>query len=226
MSRREWILPTWLEYLHAATDRAEVGLDLVAVVAEDDEKCIELLENAGAELVITEAEGRADLRSWNSTRYQHMVSLRNTLLKAVRSRAPFYFLSLDSDILLHPDSIAQMFEVLEDRPDTWAVGSKCFLSNASRTHPNMAMWGTGRSTRRFTRHDSDRVLPVDVLMAIKLMTPKAYSVDYSTHRFGEDFGWSKNCMDEGAQFYWDGRVTNKHVMRKENLDTVDVRVGF
>lgn len=226
VSHREWILPTWLDYLHAAADRAGMEVELLCILAEDDEKSIDILDKAGANLVIVGAEDRADQRKWNASRYRHMVSLRNNLLNQVRSRQPFFFLSLDSDILLHESSIEGMFEVLQTYPDTWAVGSRCYLSSLDRMHPNMAMWRHGRSTRRFTRHDVDKIVKVDVLMAIKLMTPKAYNIDYAEHRYGEDFGWSENALNLGAEFYWDGRYISKHVMKKENLDKIDVRVGF
>lgn len=226
VSHREWILPTWLEHLQRSCDDAEIGLDLLCLVASDDQECIDILDTAGAELIIVPPEDRNDVRSWNSTRYRHMVTIRNLLLNEVRRRAPFYFLSLDSDILLAPNAVSAMFNVFESHPDAWAVGSKCYLSNAGTTHPNMAMWTVGRSTRRFVRHDVEKVLPVDVLMAIKMMTPKAYAIDYDEHRFGEDFGWSKNALDLNAKFYWDGSVTSKHVMRRDQLNQVDVRVGF
>lgn len=226
VSHREWILPHWIDHVRVAAERASVGVDFVAVVAEDDQPCIDILADVNADLVIVEAEARADKRTWNLTRYRHMVTLRNTLLDRVRQAAPFYFLSLDSDILLHPDAISSMLDAFVQFPDAWAVGSRCYLSSFDRQHPNMAHWRYGRTSMKFTRRDMDTLVGVDVLMAIKMMTPKAYAVSYSEDRFGEDFGWSRNCQALGGKLYWDGRVINKHVMKREALEKVDIRVGF
>lgn len=76
------------------------------------------------------------------------------------------------------------------------------------------------------RQNASAVFKVDVIMAIKLMKPQAYNVDYAADTRGEDIGWSINCRNEGLKLGWDGRVTNKHVMLPELLEPVDKRVGF
>jgi hypothetical protein len=66
----------------------------------------------------------------------------------------------------------------------------------------------------------------DVIMAVKLMSPAAYNVDYEVHRQGEDIGWSIAARKKGVKLGWDGRTVSKHLMTKDALDKIDKRVGF
>jgi hypothetical protein len=43
---------------------------------------------------------------------------------------------------------------------------------------------------------------------------------------GEDIGWSIEVVRQGGELFWDGRVANKHVMDRRNIDVVDSRVGY
>jgi hypothetical protein len=69
-------------------------------------------------------------------------------------------------------------------------------------------------------------MPVDVIMAMKLMKPSAYWVDYRDHEQGEDVGWSIACQEQHLRLGWDGRVCSKHVMKPEQLDPIDARCGY
>lgn len=182
---------------------------------------------------VTEFRGR-DAREWNWARFERMVELRNTLLGTVRELEPEYFLSLDSDILLHEDAIANMVETIETMP--WqAVGGKTYLSPprinpktgeelaGCRSHPS---WANVTRNGGLRRQDAEGVFPCDVIMAIKLMTMPAYGIDYEVHAQGEDTGWSLACAKHGVRVGWDGRVTSKHIMRSEDLDVIDPRCGY
>lgn len=93
------------------------------------------------------------------------------------------------------------------------------------THaPSYAMMK--RHSTGLLRSDSTNVMPVDVIMAIKLMTPEAYNINYEMQRHGEDIGWSLACKTAGLKLGWDGRQANKHVMDVDALGEVDDRVGF
>jgi hypothetical protein len=159
-------------------------------------------------------------RHWNDERFHRMVYLRNHLLGAVRQIAPRLFLSLDSDILLHAESIQLMLEGLSE---FHAIGSKTYMTPDGKDFPSYAMLDHGT----FSRRDSDSgVFPADVIMAIKLMTPAAYNIDYEWSKHGEDIGWSVACRAAGLRLGWDGRVTSKHVMDESLLDRIDERCGF
>ena len=220
--KREWILPRWKEALEVAADRAGVSIGYCFVVGTDDIASLDIFDSPLIRVV--KEENREDRRRWNPERYAHMIEIRNLLLGEVRGLSPDLFLSLDSDILLHPDSLTNMLETIEG--GAWAVGGKAFMTTSSESFPSYGLWTDKRSKRAFVRKPCSAVIPVDVIMAVKLMTPEAYGVDYAFHPWGEDAGWSIEVTNRGGSFLWDGRVPNKHVMQPELLDLVDKRCGY
>jgi hypothetical protein len=232
--KREWILPKWFEHVENACELVGVSPEYVFVADDRDLATLEVIsQHKGSGYVFCmqekeEHDGQGNaigtarkMRTWDISRYEWMTELRNALLGVVRQVAPKHFLSLDSDILLHPQSLYGMYEFI-DRVD--AVGSKAYLSYEGKNFPNAGHLGGPSGSLK--RDDSVEVLSVEILMAVKLMAPTAYNVDYVSHSSGEDIGWSLACRKQGLRFMWDGRTPNKHVMDRKQLDRLDKRVGF
>ena len=194
----------------------------VFVADPQDTFTLSAIENLPVDTVIDfVSDGRqADDRDWGHERYRHMVGLRNRLLQTVRLLEPSWFLSLDSDILLHPRALANMLEST-DRFDV--VGGKTYMTPGGIACPS---WGFFARNGGIRRVDSVGVFAVEIVMAIKLLTPAAYGIDYEYHSHGEDLGFSKNCMAARLRLGVDARVANKHCMSKERLDEEDPRCGF
>ena len=225
-SDRMWVLPSWFDHVEAAFAKAGLVPNYVFVVGNEDQETLDyLLGKSNVYVKIIQENRREDFRRWNHSRYEYMSFLRNELLKVVREQSPDYFLSLDSDILLHEDSLVSALDALEQHPSAWAAGLKCYMSTDSRVHPSMGNW-IGGSHTRFYRSDSSDMATVDIIMAAKLMKPDAYNIDYKWHGSGEDLGWSASVKEAGGKFIWDGRVANKHVMSKNLINILDKRIGF
>lgn len=167
-------------------------------------------------------------RSWEPARLRTMVRVRNALLGAVRELEPDLFLSLDTDILLHPKALRKMIRLLEvagkqhARPS--ATSHCVWLDETGTKYPNFAMLTPrGQLRREATTGD---VMGVHVLMAAKLMTPRAYAVDYEYDSRGEDIGWSLAVRQQGMRLAWTGSVTSKHCYLPEHIDRVDRRCGY
>jgi hypothetical protein len=173
-------------------------------------------------LVPAQEPSRPDIRVWNEDRYHHMVYLRNLLLDSVRTIGPDLFWSVDSDMLVHPEALMYAIDALR-RFD--AVASRAYLSEGQDTRcPN---WATYTRMGGLSRQDMDGgSFAVGVIMAIKLMTPPAYKVDYSWNHQGEDIGWSLAAKRLGLTLGWDSRTTSKHVFHPWELDKVDIRCGY
>lgn len=225
--KREWAIPHWFRAAEQAAWRAGAEPAYVVVADPRDRDTLDILEyhceEAKRDLYIEWIEESPDLsdqRHWNHDRYRRMVYLRNCLLETVRAIQPAYFLSLDSDIFLHQQAIVNMMEHV----DTFAaVGGKTFMTPKGYVAPSYCRF----DGRRLVRPNVDYVIEdVDVIMAIKLMTPAAYKVDYEFHEKGEDIGWSLAVRRAGLRLCWDGRVTSKHAMKPEAVDVVDMRAGF
>ena len=226
--KRDWILPAWKQHIDIAMQRAFPDFDIkyLFVVGKDDSECRELISSwSDSSYRIVEENPKQDVRSWNSGAYMHMVDLRNCLLEEVRYENPDFFFSIDSDMLMHPDSIVNMYETYLSH-DTWAVGGKAFLSMGGKHHPTFGNWVDKAQRSNFRRNESDQVMLVDILMAIKMMDRRAYNIDYCYHKNGEDLGWSSAVYSAGGTLWWDGRITNKHVMTPSMLGSIDARCGY
>lgn len=236
---RAWIFEEWVEHVRIAFDLA--GLTPIWVFAigvgpngKDDgtQRIVtDLYRNEPGIWTEINEPAIPEKRMWNPPRYEQMADYRNRLLGLVQAIKPDYFLSLDSDILIHPSALVCLMETITSKHNVagldcfWdAVGGKTFLSEVSSHHMTYASLGpSGGGLRRVK---SDGVFPVEIIMAIKLMASTAYNIPYASHQFGEDIGWSLNCNKAGLHLGWDGRVTSKHVMNREALTKVDPRVGW
>jgi hypothetical protein len=201
-------------------------LSLFMVVPEADSATADAFEEACASyevapiLAYTDEPLRQDRRVWNLERYQRMAEVRNQMLDAVRLMQPTWFLSCDSDILIGRDVLAKL-QVGLDTYD--AIGGKVWLSPNSRDIVNYAKLNRSRN---LVRKDHVGVIDVHVLMALKLMNPDAYRVDYVADPQGEDIGWSNNAREAGCRLGWDGTAVSKHCMSVSDLHRIDERVGW
>lgn len=220
VSQRAWILPRWHEHVEAAAAAAGVEAQYLFVADPCDEDTVAIIEGMGASVVWV-ADGRPDdTRHWNNDRYRHLADLRNRLLEAVRAIDPDLFLSLDSDVLLHPEALPNMIESLA-RFDV--VGGATYMTSTGTACPS---WGSISRGGGLIRGDACGVFPVEVVMAIKLLTPRAFDVRYACHSHGEDLAFSINCREAGLRLGVDARVASKHVMSPAQLERIDVRCGF
>lgn len=226
VAHRSWILDAWFDHVETACKIA--GIEPVYVFVGDNrpegDKSFEVIYRRVPH-VLTDFTPNAkgtDAREWNQARYKTMVGLRNQLLQLVRGLDVDLFLSLDSDILVHPDALANLLDDMTD-DDYDAVGGKCFMTQTGTTCPS---WARLSPSNQLQRYDTNGYFPVQIIMAIKLMRPSAYRVDYELHSQGEDIGWSLACQRAGLKFGWDGRVGSKHVLAPHLLHQLDARVGY
>jgi hypothetical protein len=224
---REWILPKWKEHVLIACEAAGLAPSFVFVLDESESSMVEDWDSTTLVRISGDNPFLAgDDHDWNTERFKHMVFLRNSLLGAVREAEPELFLSLDSDILLHEDSLKSILDVFELHSDAWAVGGKAYMGEG-RWAPSYGMWNSKAAHGfGFSREPLDTVTRVDVIMGCKAMKYPAYQTDYKYHHWGEDIGWSSNIAQRNGLLWWDGRVTNKHVMKKEMLEKIDGRCGY
>lgn len=226
--QREWILPEWFEHIEKSFERVGKIPSYVFVLDKHKDngtvECIEQhTKNRFVALnYVSEQFHKRDTfyRDWSEERLRWMVELRNTLLASVRKCKPDYFLSIDSDILLKPCHFESMLQAINDYD---AVGGKVFLGHGSMGPLN---YGDLTPSGRMVRGHVDYLGVVDVLMALKIMTPKAYNVDYRYDIQGEDIGWSKACKEQHLKFGYDARHVSKHCMNLQDLTTFDRRCGM
>lgn len=224
--KRAWIIEPYLEYADKAARVAGYQPKYFFIGSEwDQDDTFPLIKSwcvsNGRDLYLEQFDqddNEVCPHGWGEERYRFMVELRNAMLSYVRKLKPKLFLSLDSDILLHPDAIKNAVDGV-GRFD--AIGMKVYLSPGTEC-PSYATFVTGS----LHRTDFEGFAPVDVIMAAKLMTPAAYAVDYAFHHLGEDAGWAVQCREHAVKLGFDGRVASKHVMEPEQLYRFDHRIGW
>lgn len=218
-------MPSWFDHVEAALAVAGLPAGYAFAVSAGDETLPILQERSdNSALIAVSSEPEAyEERQWHQRhRIDRMVEVRNLLLATVRVAAPDVFISVDSDILLHPQAIAELLEGL-GRFD--AVGGGTFLTELGDQFPSCG-WVLGNDGFRRERMEHQGTIPVGVIMAVKAMSPAAYAVDYQHNGQGEDIGWSVAAARAGLKLGWDNRHYSKHVMTRAALDRVDERCGF
>lgn len=210
---RAWILPAWFEHLDAAAVAADVALEFVFTGPKDDvDTWMAVMEGAaGSDVWVHFTDEPAgppdnDGHAWDADSKLHMVGIRNQLLGAVRRLQPAMFLSIDSDVLIAHLALVSMIETL--RRGYAAVGGGCYMSNGIGASSFYTVDGSRPDSPGMVRTD------VGVIMALKLLTPDAYWVDYEYHHLGEDIGWSEAVRRHGGFLAWDNRYTSRHVMQR------------
>lgn len=221
-AKRGWVLPRWANYIDKAAANAGVTARFIVLADQHDDAWTALTRVADRLTHVEVHEPHNDgLRDWCTPgRLAHIVELRNQLLAAVRAETPDVFLSVDSDMLLHPQAITNLLETLAGFD---AVGGYAYMDD---THA-CPSWGRMLEGGALDRVDiPGYVGPVEVIMAIKAMKPSAYAHDYVEHSKGEDVGiclaWAQARLAIGL----DARVTSKHVMERAFLNRIDERCGF
>jgi hypothetical protein len=224
--RREWIIEQWFQYMFAALEHAGVEDYSFAFVGDYRDPTFEIINEFGTEYkVYSKSAPEEDLggrkRTWDHDLYDKMVYLRNDLLYIPRQMEPDFFLSADTDILINPEALSCMLESIQKFD---AVGGKLYMTPRSKFHPSCAK--LGREGQLIRSKDPKGVFEAEIIMALKLMTPDAYNVNYYFHEQGEDIGWCLQARYNGLKLGFDGRVANKHIMDPSMLDKVDDRVGY
>lgn len=236
VKHRDWILPSWFGHVEQAFSVAGVTPEYIFAVDPRDSSTQVIKDECRARgrllhfvNIVEDQQGERSHRWDKEDRLQHLTLVRNALLREVRRLEPHAFLSLDSDILITPQTVKNLWTTAwEDERLFDAVGGKCYLGAGV----DAITWGLYSEEQGLRRQEASGVFVVDVIMAIKFMSPAAFNVDYVYHHKGEDIGWSMACRRAGLTLGWDGRETCKHVMeqfddRGESMITkVDPRCGF
>jgi hypothetical protein len=223
VAHRGWVLDAWFDAIEDSCELAGVS-PMFAFVVDRGDPCLGIIERRAQNRVVevVDRSKGTDARRWDPKRFAYMVGLRNELLGLVRAVEPQRFLSVDSDILVHRELVGALIADLDnDHYD--AIGGKCYMTQTGVKFPS---WGRISRQGSLQRYDAISFFPVDVIMAIKMMGPRAYRVDYEFDLQGEDIGWCKACARNGLRLAWDGRVASKHLLTPKMMGRLDARIGW
>jgi hypothetical protein len=225
MYKRSWILPHWIRCIvNQSLPIEDIGF--VFEVSPDDTETIQSLEawkkydnripyfNIKIRKDIPHFQHENNGRQWTLSKYQNMVSLRNSLLTTVRDVSPEYYFSLDSDILLtNPNTLELLIAHIKSGAD--AVNPLMFMTPFGTMYPSVMTWREGMARKAFRqeKYSLGTYFKSDVIMAAKMMNKKVYSnIDYSVHEQGEDVGWSWECKEAGYNLFCASYIYAPHIM--------------
>jgi hypothetical protein len=225
--KRDWILPDWIKcILSQSIDISKIGF--IFECSENDKKTIEILEawkkydsripyfNIKIRTDIPHYEHEENKRSWTISKYENMVSLRNSILETVREVSPDYYMSLDSDILMVNNSTLELL-IAHVMQGADAVSPLMYMTPVGTRYPSVMTWRESDPSMAYRElnYDIGSYFRADVIMAAKMMSKKVYNnVDYSVHRQGEDVGWSLSCRDKGFNLYSASYIYCPHIMSR------------
>ena len=230
--KRSWIFPLWA----SAIERQSVPLNKIGFVFEtspDDLETTAMLRRWRAvhpEIPFFEIKEREDVphfehaensRQWTMSKYENMVSLRNSLLTTVREIEPDYYFSLDSDIIIkNPATIELLIAHIQDGAD--AVNPLMFMTPLGTDFPSVMSWidKDEYKAKREKKYPLGTYFKSDVIMAAKMMSKKTYqNIDYKIHSQGEDLGWSENASRNGLNLYCASYIYAPHIMHPFSLES-------
>lgn len=226
--KREWILHHWIRcIISQSIDVSKIGF--VFEVSPDDTATITILEtwrsidksipyfNIKVRDDIPHFEHVENGRNWTLSKYENMVSLRNSLLSTVREVEPDFYFSLDSDILIeNPNTLELLIGHVKSGFD--GVNPLMFMTPFGDMYPSVMDWRHDGSDRamRHQRYPLGTFLKSDVIMAAKMMSKKLYSeIDYRIHEQGEDVGWSYDAHLKGMKLGCASYIYAPHIMSEE-----------
>jgi hypothetical protein len=223
--KREWIIHHWIrDVLTQSVDISNIGF--VFEVSPDDTTIIEVLQiwkNISKEIPYFNIKVRDDIphfeheentRKWTISKYENMVSLRNSLLQTAREVEPDFYFSLDSDILLeNPNTLELLIAHIKSGAD--AVSPLMFMTPIYDMYPSIMTWrndGTNKALRQQS-YPIGSYFQTDVIMAAKMMSKNVYqNVDYVVHEQGEDVGWSYECFKKDYKLFSASYIYAPHIM--------------
>lgn len=220
---RAWVLNAWFDHLDVACEGYDIEFVFAYTPGTDDtgEILIERGSQIGPTQVMIVTEGdHSTKRNWaNQSRLETMAMLRNVLLDRVIELQPDCYLSLDSDILVPPDIFPRLIAGLNSYD---AVAPLVFLGSGQISN---AFYYQGHVRRRVQIYNALQVC--DVICAAKLMSPEVYNnVRYGYHPQGEDIAFSDSAKAVGYGLGIDTSLRCKHIMRPDQLEKPDARVGW
>lgn len=221
---RDWILPLYLHYLlklnyeknrivlcfilNDSTDSTEVILkDFAREYGSLYMKVLLLKYNTGAP---------KDARSSSVRKYiyKNLSDIRNQLLLQAREWGVDYLYSVDSDIMLLPDSLNKLID--SNKP----IISAFIWNDVTKTAPNIMKIKVDNEGflvfDHYLDYPTDSLFECDVTGAVYLLNKEVVrKVRYHYHVQGEDIGFCVDAKLQGFSIWCDSSIQCSHILSLE-----------
>ena len=216
---RAWVLPKYLSALYDL-DYPKENIHLAFLIngkEKDGTACIikqfknEHIEEYSSIDIFYLKSDYEDNRMKNRD-YDYFAKVRNGFV-AMRRKDDEYIFSVDSDVILEPDTLTKL--ILHDKDIVSAL--VCNGEHGPRKFHNIMMEVKDNKNNYKHIDPTGELMKVDVTGACYLIHKDVLNkgVSYEFHRQGEDCGFCKNAQKEGFDIYCDTNIELKHIMERE-----------
>jgi hypothetical protein len=222
---RAWSLPRWFDSVESQNLRG-IELEYLFAYSVSQDDTLKIITQRAPEARFIDVD---DLDAFpdrkDSARLHVLAEIRNRMLERVRELDPDYYLSWDSDVLLAPDALDELFVAVDDF-DAQCVSPLFGMLGGDPRYPSFpsAMeWLKPPMRSDQARHmDPDALLaldqpvPVDINMGVVLMSRQCYQAgEYRWHAQGEDLGRAQSLEEHGIDRWLAPQARGRHLWERE-----------
>lgn len=164
--------------------------------------------------------------------YQRFADIRNMVLDYVLTLDIDYYVSVDTDVMIHPDCVSRLVQRMEDNPSYGMIGA--IVNNTRRTGMNrkfpQATYNFGdivyegnrrkgnpeskcRPVRRFKRGTFFEVMYTGACTIMRMDMLRTHrDIRWGPHRSGEDIYLCQKIKDNGYKIGMDTSIVTLHKM--------------
>jgi hypothetical protein len=209
-------LPDEIQFLFLANNCSSPALQLLNNFASDH-PCFVVEDNS-----LTSTIRR------NGLRYRALAKIRNRLREEALKISFTHMFSVDSDIILPPQALAQLITYNLDAV-SGLVYNDLHLGGKRETPDkhmcNILNWSAKKDKQGYPKavhirnYPPGELIPVDITGACVLLSRKVVEqVEYTYHPQGEDLGWAINLQRRGFQAFCDTSLRPRHLMTTTELN--------
>lgn len=219
---RAWILPRYLESLQRLEYPGQ-GVEYCFIINDCCDETPQILEQfaqreTGRVKLIYQNYGTTHGHLRGSYNLTHLAALRNRLIQAFLNSECAFLFSVDSDILVPPETLRRLIDDNCDIVSTLVCNGHELGDESIYNVLVRSQNGYYVHLRDFPR---DRVFRVDCTGAAYLISRRVlenFAIRYSSKRGAEDIGFCHAAAEKGLKIYCDGRLECTHAMREENVN--------
>lgn len=226
---RAWVLPYYL----AALDRLEYPKELLSFcfilndsTDESRELLLDFYDNHDSVTIMDINQGSPVDREDRQDRdkiYGPLAEVRNLLISHAAIIGADYLFSVDSDIIVPPDTLTRLLAHQKDIVAALIYNDYHFNAheNYPNRFPNIMIHRNGLQSYR--DYPLNSLFEVDVTGAVYLLSRDVcQQVRYGYHIEGEDVHFCHEAKGKGFSLWCDSSIFCQHIMTREQLGSIDL----
>jgi GT2 family glycosyltransferase len=218
---RAWVLPGYLkaldaidypdkQYIFYENDSTDISADILRDFIHEH-------PNTWAESIYNVSKPEHTRAGYSANNYGHLANIRNHFIDMFLCGDADYLLSIDSDIIVPPDTIAKLLPLADNKTIVGAAISNIPGRDLDGHVPGNFMISQGDTIIHPPEYPITGTVGVDVVGAVYLMPRKVLEdgVRYGAHWQGEDVAFCQQAKDKGYKLLVNMDCRPEHRMVEE-----------